>query len=129
MKLLIPLTLKGGLNAREHPMARHRRVRKERQGVAMAFSGYRVRFELNQLKKANPGGCWLVRLTRFGPTEFDDDNNVGMLKSVRDEVAAALGINDGSKKVEWTCVQAGAENCAVGIHIQAIGPQPELGSL
>jgi len=45
-----------------------------------------------------PGGFWEVTLTRFGPRALDDDNLAFAFKSVRDEVAAFLKVNDGDRE-------------------------------
>jgi hypothetical protein len=42
-----------------------------------------------------------VHLTRIAPRELDDDNLRGALKSTRDGVADALGIDDRDPRVRW----------------------------
>jgi hypothetical protein len=75
---------RGGMNAREHPMARHRRVEAERGMVAWSLRG----------KQKPPTPC-TVTLTRTAPSNgLDDDNLASALKSVRDEVAKWLGVDD-----------------------------------
>lgn len=80
----IPLRTSSGLNAREHWRARTARVRKEREAVAW------------MLKTATrPTLPCSVLLTRVAPSSgLDDDNLAGSLKSVRDEVARWLGVDD-----------------------------------
>jgi hypothetical protein len=92
--LRIPLELRGGLNAREHHMARAERVDKEREVVAWCFKTRDARAQLAIARDLNKEGRWVVTLTRVAPCKPDDDNNVGRLKSVRDEVAKVLGIDD-----------------------------------
>ena len=55
----------------------------ERQATAWALVG----------QERPPIPC-SVRLTRVGPGMLDDDNLVGAMKGVRDEVAKWLGIDD-----------------------------------
>lgn len=43
----------------------------------------------------------VVLLTRISPKAFDDDNLAAALKSVRDGIATAWGIDDGSDEVVW----------------------------
>jgi len=75
-----------GLNDREHPMVRHRRVKNEKAAVAWRLT------EFNNRKPALPCVC---TLTRFAPSNgLDDDNLAGALKGVRDAVAAWLGVDD-----------------------------------
>lgn len=78
------LRTKGGMNSREHHQVRARRVRMERQMVAAYVNG--------QPKPQTP---LLVTLTRIAPSSgLDDDNLASALKSVRDQVAAWLGVDD-----------------------------------
>lgn len=42
-----------------------------------------------------------VKLTRVGAGEMDDDGLRAALKSVRDGIASALRIDDGSKLIRW----------------------------
>lgn len=84
LRVDIPLRTSSGLNAREHWRAKMSRVRKEREAVAW------------MLKAATrPTLPCSVLLTRVAPSNgLDDDNLAGALKSVRDEVASWLGVDD-----------------------------------
>jgi hypothetical protein len=42
-----------------------------------------------------------ISLVTFRPVAIDDDNNVGSLKTVRDAVAASLGVNDRDSRIRW----------------------------
>lgn len=82
--ITVPIRTVSALNSREHWRARTSRVRAERQAVAWL------------LRKAErpPVPC-TVLLTRCAPSSgLDDDNLLGALKGVRDQVAEWLGIND-----------------------------------
>lgn len=46
-----------------------------------------------------------VTLTRIGPRKLDSDNLTSGFKSVRDQVADILGVDDGDERVEWICRQ------------------------
>lgn len=82
--ILVPLRTVPGLNAREHWRVKAKRTQIERKTVA----GYLI------TAKKPPIPC-SVRLTRVSPRGVaDDDNLVGAMKAVRDEVARWLGIDD-----------------------------------
>lgn len=82
--IYIPIKTAGGLNNREHFAVRSKRVRKEREAAGWVLEG--------STKPALP--C-TVLLTRVAPSNgLDDDNLAGSLKSVRDEVARWLGVDD-----------------------------------
>lgn len=44
-------------------------------------------------------GPWCVRLTRVSPLRLDDDAVPLALKTIRDTIAAALGVDDGSPSI------------------------------
>jgi hypothetical protein len=82
------LRTRRGMNDREHPMARHKRVQLEKDHIAWELAQH----ERTHGKPAIP--C-TVLLMRCGPTNgLDDDNLVSSLKSVRDAVAKWLGVDD-----------------------------------
>lgn len=84
-----------GLNERLHWARRARNVKSQRKDVAMMWP-WRHR-------------AWafpvVVKLTRISPWRGkapDDDQTVGGLKAVRDQVASELGVDDGDEtKVTW----------------------------
>lgn len=43
----------------------------------------------------------LVTITRIGPKILDDDNLASACKYVRDEIARAVGVDDGSNQYTW----------------------------
>src|SRR6185436_4957424 len=80
----IPLRTAPGINAREHFHVKAKRVRKEREAVALVL-GPRVK----------PHVPCSALLTRIAPSSgLDDDNLIGALKGVRDQVAQWLGVDD-----------------------------------
>jgi len=79
---------------REHWGARQRRVRSQREVVHLVL-GRRVR----GLVPAT------VTLWRIGPQLLDGDNLQGALKAVRDEVAAAIGVDDRDPRLLWVYEQ------------------------
>ena len=94
LTLTIPIRTKTGLNSREHPLARKRRVEGERAAVALALRG-------KPLPAAEHFPV-VVELVRISPRLADSDNAIGGLKSVRDQIATALGVDDGDQvRVRW----------------------------
>ncbi len=89
--LVIPQRTTTGLNAREHRFERSQRVAIERGRTAVYLAS--VRLGLHLLRASTP---LVVTLTRISPGHVppDDDNVVGGLKGIRDEIAKWLGIDD-----------------------------------
>lgn len=48
-----------------------------------------------------PAPPLLVTITRIGPRRLDDDNLASACKYVRDQIATAVGIDDGSDLYTW----------------------------
>lgn len=107
MRVRIPLQLKRGLNSREHHMARHRRVLKEREAVSWAFKPRSAKAQLAEDRGRNPDNRWVVVLTRLSPGRLDDDNLAGAFKAVRDQVADELGLDDGDERLKFLYAQSG----------------------
>jgi hypothetical protein len=100
MTIAVPLRTVPGLNAREHFAVRSKRVRKEREAVAWMLRGVQ-----------RPHIPCSVILTRVAPSAgVDDDNLVGALKGVRDQVAEWLGVDDKHRnQVRYRYAQAWGE--------------------
>ncbi|NBW08307.1 MAG: hypothetical protein EBR82_09790 [Caulobacteraceae bacterium] len=82
--ILVPIRTVPGLNAREHFRVRAKRVKAEREATAYVLAG----------KPKPPIPC-SVRLTRVSPRGVaDDDNLVGAMKAIRDQIAQWLGVDD-----------------------------------
>ncbi len=93
LTLTIPIRTKTGLNSREHPLARKRRVQQERAMTALMLRGH---------LRPDGGFPVVVELTRISPRLADGDNAIGGCKAVRDEIAAWLGVDDGDTTlVAW----------------------------
>ena len=77
-------------------MARHRRVKAERQAV---------QWHLNPIPR--PALPVVVTLTRLAPSSGLDvgDNLEGSLKAVRDQIAEWLGVDDRDARVVWKYAQ------------------------
>ena len=47
----------------------------------------------------------LITITRIGPHKLDDDNVASACKYIRDEIARAVNVDDGSPLYTWRCEQ------------------------
>jgi hypothetical protein len=81
-------------NRREHWTNRHKRNAEHRFIVGATVG--------NRILGLVP--C-IVTLTRLGQRRLDGDNLQGALKSVRDAVSDALGVDDGDARIEWRYAQ------------------------
>lgn len=95
----IPIVTQSAANLREHWATRAKRVASQRRATA-----YRTPPAVKVL-----GPLLEVTLTRRAPRELDTDNLQGALKGVRDQIAAALGVDDRSKLVRWAYAQTKGE--------------------
>lgn len=86
----VPVRTESEPNRRDHFHAKARRVRLQRDAVALCLS----RTSVPPLPVA-------VTLTRIAPRAFDSDNAVASLKAVRDEVAAVYGVRDDDPRIAW----------------------------
>ena len=106
----LPLRLVNITNTREHHMARARRTKAQRAAVRAMLS------------KAIRDACvelpCIVTLTRIAPRAFDCDGAVAAFKGIRDEIAALLGVDDGSPMIEWQYAQRKSEPHTYGAEIR-----------
>jgi hypothetical protein len=113
----LPIRTVSAMNTREHHMARYRRVKEQRGVAKLALSAACVGL-------AKKHARLVVTLTRIGIRQgLDGDNLVSSMKAIRDGVADALGIDDGSDRVEWRYAQRRGD--AWGVEI-AIGTPEEM---
>jgi len=84
-------------NQRGHWGKRARRAKKQREAARLLVRAARV-----VLPKSGPVA---ITLTRIAPRALDTDNLVSGLKAVRDGLADALGVDDGSSRIEWRYAQ------------------------
>ncbi len=106
------LRLGRGQNAREHHMARSRRVKRERDLVTLVLRGTIARTMMAVAPLS-------VTITRVAPSRgLDDDNAVSSAKAVRDAIAGVLGIDDRDERVDWLVRQ---ERGPWGIRIRIEG--------
>ena len=91
ISVTLPIRTVSTLNEREHWRKRAARAAEHRALARMLCTGP-VRGLPLPLQ---------VTLTRVAPRALDDDNAQGALKSVRDGIADALGVDDRSPQVTW----------------------------
>lgn len=106
----VPILVKSANNLREHPMARHERVKKQRRATGYRWPGWKA------------GPLLVVRLTRLAPRSLDGDNLQGALKGVRDEVAAKLLLDDASPLVRWDYRQEKAPTGKESVRVEVLSP-------
>ena len=94
----LPIATVNVANEHAHWRARQKRAKAQRTLVAM---GLKARLRL--LEVSPP---LVVLIQRVSPRRLDDDGCAAALKSVRDGVADALGVDDGSEAVVWLTDQA-----------------------
>jgi hypothetical protein len=103
------MKLGAALNARVHWTKRAARAKKERAIVAAALRHHP--FAAAQ----PPTTCTLIRIA---PRMLDDDNLAGAFKSIRDEVAAFFGVDDGPKgPISWRYEQRKSAPKQYAVHI------------
>ena len=100
IEIELPIRIRSEANLRYSHWAQRAQAAKTQRELA----GYCVQSETN--KRSWPG--WpnsehelIVTLIRIAPRGLDDDNLVRAFKAIRDGVADALGIDDGSKRARW----------------------------
>lgn len=106
----IPLKAQSVANLREHWRKRQKRVKSERAATA-----YRIPVALKSLDP-----FLVVILTRRSRRRLDDDNLRPALKSFRDQIAAALRIDDATRLVRWEYQQVIGED-AVLVEVKLAG--------
>ncbi len=110
--LTVPIRTVSGMNAREHPQARAKRVKSERHAVGWA---------LRQFRNERPPLPCVVTLTRIGPTNGLDpfDNLPSAFKGCVDALAEWLGVDDRkSDSVRYQCKQERGKEWAVRIEME-----------
>lgn len=96
----VPIRVVSEANQRCHWSVRHRRFKQQAQAVWGVWMAERPKV---------PPGRLRITLTRVGPRKLDSDNLAGAFKGVRDQLAALIGVDDGSDRIVW-----GYEQEAIG---------------
>lgn len=61
----------------------------------------------------------VVTITRIGPRKLDDDNLTAACKYVRDQIAASIGVDDGSEFYIWRYEQILGKQYGVDVEIKS----------
>jgi hypothetical protein len=103
------MRLLSAANLREHWAAKARRVKQQRQAVAMFIGG-----------RPKPALPVVVTLVRIAPRALDGDNLQSAFKAPRDEIARWLGCQDNDPRVTWVYGQrrAGVGEYAVVVRVE-----------
>jgi hypothetical protein len=110
MKVSVPLRTGRGLNDRyAHPMQRARVVKKEREAAQWVLSG-----------QPAPAGPVRVLLCRVSPSSrgLDQDNLLGSLKAVRDQVASWLDRDNAHESITWQYAQRAGKPAEWAVEIE-----------
>jgi hypothetical protein len=91
LSVAVPVRLRNTANSREHWRATAKRAKVARDTTRML-----IRAEI--AGKVFP---LAVRLVYVGPRQLDDDGVASAVKSLRDGVADALGVDDRDPRVVW----------------------------
>lgn len=90
MKVVIPIKLPSLTNQRLNWKGLARQKKDQRYATGLCLYGHSI-----------PRPPWTVTITRVGPRKLDDDNLAAACKAVRDEIAAFVGVDDGSDLYSW----------------------------
>jgi len=112
LQVTLPMRVVNAKNQREHWTETAKRTKSERRTV-----GDYMRSAMSHWKGLQwDEGSFSILLTRIAPCKLDSDNVQRALSAVRDGVADALGINDGSDRLTWTYEQE--QQHAYGVRIE-----------
>jgi hypothetical protein len=120
IEFVIPVQTISESNARGHHMAKARRVKEHRTAARHIAANAIADMWPTEMKRPNNVRRAIVTLMRVGKKNLDSDNLLAALKAVRDGVADALGIDDGSDRVQWHYGQAISKTCGVRVTIEPV---------
>jgi hypothetical protein len=109
--IYIPVRTRSEANLREHWAKRAKRAKAQRTIARIVTSAW-------VLKLCGWISVPVVTLVRVAPRKLDSDNLAGSLKAIRDGVADALGISDGSLSVEWVYRQRVGEPREYAVEVE-----------
>jgi hypothetical protein len=109
LRVEAPIKLESWPNKRMHYMTKASLVKAQRETIRDALYEAETHGEFRTPAK--------VIITRTGPFRLDDDNCTASGKPIRDQVAATMGINDGSEQVEWIVKQEKSKAYGVVVEV------------
>ena len=92
----LPLRLVSTLNVQEHWAKRAKRTKLHRQAGRLGMLPF-----LGLVMRPSASHPMRVTLTRVAPRRLDSDNLSASCKALRDGIADALRVDDGSPWVQW----------------------------
>jgi hypothetical protein len=108
-------------NPLNNSQANWRGAANRRRNERLAIKAHCVHERVERLRDDE---CAVVHLVRFGPRAMDDDGVIGSLKSVRDQLAEQLGVDDGNReRIRFTYAGAKGE-FAVRVQIAVTSGPP-----
>ena len=112
VSVTLPLRLDSLTNQRVNWRRKAEKAETHRNAVALALSGKVRGIRAHKDRLA-------VLITRIAPSRLDSDNAAAACKSVRDQVAACLLVDDGDERVAWETDQerAGVREYACRVEI------------
>ncbi len=108
----IPIKTISEANAREHWRVKSKRAKIQRRDAKAIVGG--------QLWKGLYNLPLAISFVRIGKSKLDSDNLQGSFKAIRDGVADALDINDGSDLITWDYQQEKGKEYAIRIKIEQL---------
>ena len=108
----IPVKTVSESNLREHWRARMTRSRGQRQ-LSMLATRQAVRCLIFTASQK-----FVITITRIGARKLDGDNLANSQKHVRDGIADALGIDDGSDRLDWRYAQRRGKPREYSVEVQ-----------
>lgn len=109
MKFHIPIKLPSLANTRLHWRAMDHLKSSQRLATKYALSGKKV-----------PPLPLVVTITRIGPSQLDDDNLAAACKYIRDQIAAFVGVDDGSPLYTWEYRQRREGRGKYGVEVEIV---------
>jgi hypothetical protein len=110
--ITIPVRVISEANTREHWGLKASRAKKQKNEAILAV---KVCTEYRSLKLP-----LAISFVRYGKRKLDSDNLQGAFKAVRDGVAEALSINDGSDLITWDYKQEAGKDYAIRIIVKQL---------
>jgi len=102
MRILLAIRTESEANLRENWHVKAKRVRMQRQITRVMVGQHWKNWEW---QADLPNTTHVITLTRVAPRPLDTDNLARSFKAIRDGIADALGIDDGSKRLTWNYAQ------------------------
>jgi hypothetical protein len=100
ISLLLAIRTESEANLRENWHVKAKRVQTQRAITRVMVGQHR-----KDWRDDRPNTHYVITLTRIAPRPLDSDNLARSFKAIRDGIADALEIDDGSKYLAWNYAQ------------------------